>query len=149
MKFKIPTEGGDESINMAPMIDLVFLLLIFFMAASHLTRLERIPVELPEADRARVPETAAGRQIITLMAADDSGAEMEIFMNLQKMDFEGFVETLHSLTVEEPPVVYLRADRRLRHRHVRRVLAACGEAGIMDVVFAALEAGDPYVVQHD
>jgi len=37
VKFKIPVEGGDDEINMAPMIDMVFLLLIFFMVASHLT----------------------------------------------------------------------------------------------------------------
>ncbi len=74
MKFRIPTEGGDDEINMAPMIDMVFLLLIFFMVASHLTALERIPVSLPVADKAKVPEEARDRQLITVLPDADGGA---------------------------------------------------------------------------
>ncbi|MGE4489771.1 MAG: ExbD/TolR family protein [Kiritimatiellales bacterium] len=142
MKFKIPTEGGDENINMAPMIDMVFLLLIFFMAASHMTKLERIPVPLPEAGNARVPEKTGARQVVTLLATDDSGADMEIFMNLQKMtldEFKADVEKAAEAETLDP--LYLRVDRRLRHRHVREVMQACAEAGIADVTFGVFESG--------
>ena len=141
MKFRIPTEGAEESINMAPMIDMVFLLLIFFMAASHLTKIERVPVELPEAGNAKVPENTGERQIVTLLATDDAGGGMEIYMNLQQMNLEEFARQLEASPDLAGRPVYLRVDRRLRHRNVKQVMAACAEAGIADVIFGAFESG--------
>jgi biopolymer transport protein ExbD len=143
MKFKIPTEGGEGTINMAPMIDMVFLLLIFFMAASHMTQLERIPVELPEADNAAVPENTGNRQVITLLAANETGSEALVYMNLHEMEMEEFAAQLKAASDTQPPApVYLRVDRRLRHRHVRAALKACAEAGIADVTFGVFESGN-------
>ncbi|MFA5689634.1 MAG: biopolymer transporter ExbD [Kiritimatiellales bacterium] len=141
MKFRIPTEGGEDSLNMAPMIDMVFLLLIFFMAASHLTKIERVPVELPTADNAKVPENTGARQIITLLAVDDSGKTMEIFMNQLPVEMKEFGAAIEKATNSGERPVYLRVDRRLRHRNVRQVMAACADAGIADVIFGALESG--------
>lgn len=127
---------------MAPMIDMVFLLLIFFMAASQLSKLERVPVPLPDANNATVPENTRDRQIVTLLATDDSGEEVEVFMNLKKMDMEGFAKELEKTGLEdELRPVYLRVDRRLRQKYVRQVLSICADAGIADVIFGALESG--------
>jgi biopolymer transport protein ExbD len=144
MKFKIPTEGGDGTINMAPMIDMVFLLLIFFMAASHMTKLERIPVELPEADNAAVPENPGIRQVITLLAADEAEGGVLVYMNLHEMEMEEFAAQLEASSAETktPVPVYLRVDRRLRHRYVRAAMKACAEAGIADVTFGVFESGN-------
>ena len=142
MRFKIPTEGGDDEINMAPMIDMVFLLLIFFMVASHLSSAERVPVQLPVADKAQVPEDTRDRQVVTLLATDESGGQVEIFMNLQKMDMRGFAAELQKKgTEKKPQPVYLRVDRRLRQKYVRQVMAICAEAGIADVIFGVVESG--------
>jgi biopolymer transport protein ExbD len=142
MRFKIPTEGGDDEINMAPMIDMVFLLLIFFMVASHLSSAERVPVQLPVADKAQVPEDTRDRQVVTLLATDESGGQVEIFMNLQKMDMRGFAAELQKKGAEKnPQPVYLRVDRRLRQKYVRQVMAICAEAGIADVIFGVVESG--------
>jgi biopolymer transport protein ExbD len=143
MKFKIPTEGGDDEINMAPMIDMVFLLLIFFMVASHLSSVERVPVPLPVADKAKVPEDIRDRQMVTLLATDDSGGQVEIFMNLQKMDMKGFAEEMNKTVAgKNSQPVYLRVDRRLRQKYVRQVMAICADAGIADIIFGALESGN-------
>ena len=56
MRFKTSFFEEDEEINMAPMIDMVFLLLIFFMVASHMEKMDRTPVELAVADQANIPE---------------------------------------------------------------------------------------------
>lgn len=143
MKFKITTEGGEGTVNMAPMIDMVFLLLIFFMAASHMTKLERIPVPLPEADNAAVPENAGVRQVVTLMADDDGGRDVTVYMNLEKMSMAEFAAQIGSASAKDGQSmpVYLRVDRRLRHRHVRAAMQACAEAGIADVIFGAFESG--------
>lgn len=143
MKFKIPMEGGDDEINMAPMIDMVFLLLIFFMVSSHLTALERIPVPLPVADKATVPEEARDRQLVTIRAVDDSGEDAEIFMNLQVVSLEQFAVAIGNLfESEENMQVYLRADRRVRHKHIKAVMQACAEVGVVDIIFGTFESGN-------
>ena len=142
MKFRIPVEGGDDEINMAPMIDMVFLLLIFFMVASHLTALERVPVLLPVADKAKVPEEARDRQLISILA-DDTGEEASIFMNLQKVSLEEFGAEVRRLYEEDEHLqVYLRADRRVKHKHIKAVMQACAEAGITDIIFGTFESGN-------
>lgn len=141
MKFRIPTEGGDDEINMAPMIDMVFLLLIFFMVASHLTALERVPVTLPVADRAKVPEEARDRQIITVAAEENGGASY--YMNLQKVELRELTEEIaRQHEADENIRIYLRADRGVRHKHIKAVMEACAEAGIADIIFGAFESGD-------
>lgn len=143
MKFKIPMEGGDDDINMAPMIDMVFLLLIFFMVASHLTALERIPVPLPVADKAKVPEEARDRQLVTIRAVDNTGEDAEIYMNLQVVDLETFTTAIGNLFESDSDLqVYLRADRRVKHKHIKEIMEACAGIGIVDIIFGTFESGN-------
>jgi len=141
MKFRIPTEGGDDEINMAPMIDMVFLLLIFFMVASHLSALERIPVSLPVADKAKVPEEARDRQLITVLPTEDGGASY--FMNLQEIDIKKLGKKIARLAEADPNLrIYLRADRMVLHKNIKLVMEACAEAGISDIIFGTYESGN-------
>lgn len=143
MKFKIPTEGGDDEVNMAPMIDMVFLLLIFFMVASHLSSMERVPVPLPVADKAKVPEEARDRQLVSILALDETGEEAYIFMNLKKVGLEEFgPEIIRLHEADENLQVYLRADRRVKHKHIKAVMEACAQAGIADIIFGTFESGN-------
>ncbi|MCF7817257.1 MAG: biopolymer transporter ExbD [Kiritimatiellales bacterium] len=142
MKFKIPVEGGDDEINMAPMIDMVFLLLIFFMVASHMSKLDRRPVELPVADKSVVPENARGRQMITLESKDPTGEDVAIYMNLDEVKVESIAPYIKKLLAENSDAeVYLRADRFVKHKHVKEVMAACAEGGVANVIFATFESG--------
>lgn len=143
MKFKIPIEGGDDEINMAPMIDMVFLLLIFFMVASHLTALERVPVPLPVADKATVPEAVRDRQLVTLLATDDSGAQATLFMNLQEVTLDEFAVAIsHLYETDENLGVYLRADRRLMHKHIKAIMQTCADIGVVNITFGTFESGN-------
>jgi biopolymer transport protein ExbD len=142
MKFKVPVEGGDDHINMAPMIDMVFLLLIFFMVASHLTKIDRTPVDLPVADKSTVPENARGRQIITIRSRDTTGEEVDVLMNLKEIVVEDIADVVREvLAGNEDAEVFLRADRYAKHKHVKAVMAACAEGGAANVIFATFEAG--------
>ena len=143
MKFRIPIEGGEDEINMAPMIDMVFLLLIFFMVASHMSKLDRIPVELPVADKSVVPEQTPERQLITIRSKDRSGEEVDIIMNLQPVTIEQVSLQVQKLLAENKDAeVYLRADRFVRHKYVKKVMAACAEGGVANVIFATFESGE-------
>ncbi len=128
---------------MAPMIDMVFLLLIFFMVASHMSKLDRTPVELPVADESIVPEGALGRQLITIRSQDMTGEEVDILMNLRAIQVEEITPIIRNLLAEnENAEVALRADRYARHKHVKEVMAACAEGGIANVIFATFESGN-------
>ena len=143
MKFKIPVEGGDDEIDMAPMIDMVFLLLIFFMVASQLTTMERIPVRLPVASKAVVPEEARGRQLVTIRAEDDAHETATIYMNLQAVDINQFATAIKEMHDENETLqVYLRADRFVRHRYIKEVMTACADVGIVDIIFGTFESGN-------
>ena len=143
MKFKIPIEGGDDEINMAPMIDMVFLLLIFFMVASHLTKMDRTPVELPVANKSTVPESARGRQMITIRSQDPTGEEVDILMNLKQIDVDSITPYIKNLLEENKDAeVYIRADRYAKHKYVKEVMAACAEGGVANVIFATFESGN-------
>lgn len=143
MKFKIPVEGGEDEVNMAPMIDMVFLLLIFFMVASHMSKMDRTPVELPVADKSTVPENARGRQLITIRSADTTGEEVDILMNLNQVEVDQIAPMVRqALENDADTKVYLRADRYAKHKHVKEVMAACAEGGVVDVIFATFESGN-------
>lgn len=143
MKFKIPLQGGDDEINMAPMIDMVFLLLIFFMVASHLTALERVPVLLPVADKATVPKEAGGRQLISIRTEGQNGAETKIYMNLQDVDIKRFATEIARLKAADPNLqVYLRAGRDVKHKYIKEVMQACADAGVVDIIFGTFESGN-------
>ena len=143
MKFKIPLDEHDDEINMAPMIDMVFLLLIFFMVASHLTDMEKIPVLLPVADQASVPKDAGRRQMVTLVSEDDSGETVDIFVSGERMELSEFEERLLTLVDQNADVqIYLRADRRVLHKHTQDVMKACAAAGIVDITFGTFESGN-------
>jgi biopolymer transport protein ExbD len=140
MQFKIPTEGGDDEINMAPMIDMVFLLLIFFMVTSHIRSLELTPVELPVADQAKVPETARDRQVVTVSA--ESGGRVSYYMNLQKVNIQELsAEMVRQQAANKNVRIYLRADRQVKQKHIKAVMSACAEAGIADIIFGVVESG--------
>ena len=87
MRFKTSFFEEDEEINMAPMIDMV-LLLIFFMVASHMEKMDRTPVELAVADQANIPEQRGNRTFITLRSQDVSGEQVDILMNLQQLQWD-------------------------------------------------------------
>lgn len=141
MKFNY-LDGGEDEINMAPMIDMVFLLLIFFMVASHMTSIERVQLELPVAECAKVQENTPSRQLISIRALNPEGTEVEIFMNLGVVSPEEVGPMLKRQLEDDAELeVSVRADRRVRHRHVREVMAACAEAGVGNVIFSTFESG--------
>ena len=66
MKFKRSIRG-ELSINITPLIDVVFLLLIFFMVTTTFSRETRLLVNLPEANAELVESQSAQIEIIVAM----------------------------------------------------------------------------------
>ncbi len=119
---------------MAPMIDMVFLLLIFFIVASHFNQLERVEIEVPEADNATVAKEFHDRRSITI-TADET-----IYVGMIPRDLDEIRDIVEQARRDINGLkIFLRADRRVRHKVVRDVMKACAEAGAAEIIFAAYE----------
>ena len=135
MKFLVPGSENEEEVQMAPLIDMVFLLLIFFMVASHLNQLDKIEIRPPIASNAAVPDELAGRRTITIRADET------IFIGSLPRDIAQVGPLVEKARQVAPELkIFLRADGRVPHRRVREVMQACAEAGAGEIIFATYEA---------
>jgi biopolymer transport protein ExbD len=124
----------EEEVQMAPMIDMVFLLLIFFIVASHFTEMELIEIDVPVAKNAAVPEDRDHRRTITITADE------KIYLGVKEHDLEDIGEVVEKERQKVPGLkIFLRADERLKHGRVRDVMKACAEAGAAEIIFATYE----------
>jgi len=132
MKADVP-ELKDEAFDLTPMIDVVFLLIIFFMVvAAEIT--EKIAIEIPEADKSTVPEETKGRMQVSLQ---ESG---ELFIGLAPVTLEELGRRVRQDNDTIPGFrIYLRADANVAHQHVQAVMRACADNGVFDIIFATFQ----------
>lgn len=132
--MRIPIQTEDEAkFAMAPMIDMVFLLLVFFMCASHLSTVQSVELNIPTATKAVVPKERPNR--ITINITRDGKFHAISHKDLELDDLKKIVQEYKDA---DPGLkVYLRADQDTSHKHVRTVMNAMGELGIDDFIFGA------------
>lgn len=131
MKITIPNDRP-AGFQMAPMIDVVFLLIVFFMVAADLSQQERVPVEIPVASHSERPTDPSGRGVVTVKPNGD------VFAGTELMTLDQF-QTLARVRLNENPnfKLFLRADRGTPHKFVREVMKSAAEAGVVDIIFAS------------
>lgn len=131
MKTWTPEEV-DPEFELTPMIDVVFLLIAFFMTLISFISAELIVLELPEAKEASIPKEPGERQYISINTAGG------VFLGATPVAYEDLPGYLANKRAELPGMkVFLRADATTPHRHVNRVMGACAEAGIFNLIFAS------------
>ncbi len=122
----------DPEFELTPMIDVVFLLIAFFMTLISFISSELIELELPEAEQATIPEEPGERQYISV---DLSG---QIYLGAVPISEEALTNQLAAIRADLPQLkVFLRADSNVAHRHVNTVMEATAKAGIFDLIFAS------------
>jgi len=131
--MKIPIDTSEEAkFIMAPMIDMVFLLLVFFMCASHLSTVQSVELEIPTATKAVVPKERPDRFVVNITRDGILyGGSVRMSMDDLKATVKAHKESVPELKI------YLRADQQTEHRQVKKVMAAMAELGIDDFVFGA------------
>ena len=123
-------EPEEAKFAMAPMIDMVFLLLVFFMCASHLSQSERLTLEIPTASKGVIPKERPDRWVVNI---DTNGT---VYSGPKAVSIDELRSQLAARVKENPNTkVYIRADGEARHREVKKVMAAMAEAGIDDLIF--------------
>jgi biopolymer transport protein ExbD len=120
------TEEEQVQINLMPMIDMVFLLLIFFLVASTFAQQEsQIAIELPVASQDK-PLSASPKQLVINILADGS-----TIVGGRKCATEQLQAILtQAMQQRQERVVFIRADASSRHREFAAAVRACREAGV-------------------
>ena len=125
-------EDTAAEFELTPMIDVVFLLIAFFMTLISFISAELVELELPEAEQATIPEEPGERQYISV---DRDG---QIYFGAKPITEEALTNQLNAIKAELPTLkVFLRADADTPHRYVNRVMEATAKAGIFDLIFAS------------
>ncbi len=137
--MKIYEEDREEpEINLTSLIDVVFLLLIFFMVSTTFERHALLRLDLPEAATA---ETETLPSIIELIITDDG----RLFIDDQMLA-DDRRETVQAGLVQRfadnpDATLVIRADAEAPHRLVVRALDAAAAEGIRRLTIAAVEEG--------
>jgi len=138
MKFqRSRTESPD--VNLTSLIDVVFLLLIFFMVSTTFNRETEISIELPEAEG----EVLKSERKIVEISIDGEG---RFYVNQQEV-INTKLETLKQAIAkaagdERKPQIILSADRRTPHQAVITAMDASRQLGYMHLTFATSEPGE-------
>ena len=140
MKFATPVTE-EVSINLTPLIDIVFLLLIFFMVSTTFQRETELEIALPEASaKTKVTEVASA---VVLEIDSDGVYRLGIradgeWSEVISVSADKLSETLDGIsTKHETTTLIIKADAKTRHQAVVRALDAAQRAGLKKIKFAA------------
>ena len=132
---------ADEETDMAPMIDMVFLLLVFFMIASTMNNLEKPKIDMPIADNATIPKDINGRRIVTVKKdgkyyLGNTQRELEEIGPIIEDD----VKQAQARGIELK--LLLRGDATVHHKEVREVMKVAAANGAVAIIFTAYGAAE-------
>ena len=123
------------SFQLAPMIDMTFLLLVFFMVTTKISKEQlKVPVSLPVASNAVMPDDLSNRDIISL---DGDG---QIYIGDGAADEKRLAKYLKQRFEDYPPLrLYIRADQNTPGKRIKKVMRLAAEAGAIDVIFGSYQ----------
>ncbi|HIA20385.1 MAG TPA: biopolymer transporter ExbD [Planctomycetaceae bacterium] len=132
MAVKLKQGRALAALNMTPLIDVVFLLLIFFLVATRFEQEDReLDVVLPSASEAK-PMTVAPEELFVNIAKDG-----KIFVGGKVLSEEELLRLLEQTAVNRVgQSVIIRADERVQFSYVAMVMNLCNRAGIFDYTVA-------------
>lgn len=133
MNFRQELQEERAGLPFTPMLDVIFLLLIFFMTTSIYSQLEEeIGIVVPTATEAVPPDRTPGEIIINIT---EDGT---IVVNQRQYDLASLQELLDRVgTIFKGQAVKIRGDKRTQFGRAVEVLNACAKADIWNVSFAA------------
>ncbi len=137
MQFRRDENGGKVEIQMAPMVDIVFLLLVFFMVtASFITEESQIKISLPVTAAAASADELPDEVIIFVMS--DGGIavndrEYDSPDSKELPELQGMLSKLASFFTDQN--VIIQADGTVPHGRVVDVLNACVASGVQNISF--------------
>lgn len=125
-------------LNMTPLVDIVFQLMVFFLVASHLAQQETVlELALPQAASGE-PDLPLEFPRVVLNVAEGSHGVWVAGRQLDLAELRTLLAAEIGLR-QGPVQVRIRCDRTVPYSRLEPILEACAEAGITDVVIASTE----------
>ena len=120
----------EAAVDITPMLDVVFIMLIFFIVTATFVKESGIDVNRPQAATAVVKEKAN-----ILIAID---AHNKIWINRREVDIRSVRPNIERLRAENPKgTVVIQADKDSRNEILVQVMDASRLAGVYDIALAA------------
>jgi len=136
MKLR-PRRREDFELNVTPLIDVVFLLLIFFMVSTTFEKQSQMKITLPEASEEvtdKIPDSVT-------VEVDTQGrvfVNKKSLLNSQSLTIrEAIRDATHDM---KTPTVIIRADANATHQSVIKVMDAARQLGLVKITFATQKA---------
>jgi biopolymer transport protein ExbD len=129
MRFR-KEEEENFGMDMTPMIDVVFLLLIFFMVSTVFVDFNRqMDLALPTSKSSTVDETPKSLEI-------EMTADKQIFFDGKKATLNSIEKLLGQSTPEQKKTAIIRADKNLPYGDVIKLMGILQSAGVSDISVA-------------
>lgn len=133
MNFRKQRSGGGEpGFQITPMIDVIFLLLCFFVASQIFSQWEmEIDITLPTAESGDPPDRLPGEIIINIRPDGTKVVNNQVLTRTQLQDL---LQRIVDLFPSQP--ILIRADKQTDYEHVIGVLDLCRESDLYNISFA-------------
>ena len=130
MKFKRTIEIEKGSLDIAPLIDVIFLLLIFFMLTSSFIFQPGIRVNLPKA----VTSEVLHRELLVVVVTADN----EVYINERPVDSEELSSRISLASREDQPLL-IKADKEANLGKVIEIWDLCRQVEVKQVNIATTQ----------
>ena len=134
MRFRGAQAEEEMQVNLNPLIDCVFLLIIFFLVATSFIKMEQdLTIHLPVQSRELKVKTPPARPIV-VNVRHISGGQAYYHVENERMSLAALTVNLSRARARNrDQAVVIRGDRRVKWEHVAAVMGCCGQAGITKV----------------
>lgn len=131
-RYKVGGGGSGDDINVTPLMDIVFIMLIFFIVTSTFVKEPGVEVNRPEAQTAKIRKLAN-----ILVAITD---ENEIWINKDKVELDAVRINVEQIRQENPKgTAVVQVDRDADTRYLVEVVNQIRAAGIEDIAISTEE----------
>jgi biopolymer transport protein ExbD len=135
------SEPVSPQMNMTPLIDVTFQLIIFFMVVSNLIGQEAVPMRVPMLENPQTRQLGESDRVVVNVLPADDGKMPWVQIGLTRLrgsDRQGISKALEQMVAHNADVqVVLRADGSLDYQQVRPVMQAIRDAGVSVVHLVA------------
>jgi biopolymer transport protein ExbD len=141
MKLQTRPKEGDPEINLISLIDVVLMLVIFFMVSSQFVNEGRVRIQLPNASAVPSPKPDTGPIVVTITQAGGFRVNENELINSSP-------ETLRAALIkiagsDRTAKVTVRADARATHQSVITAMDVLGRLGFAEINIATVKEEAP------
>ena len=136
-----PRRAEDPDINLVSLIDVVLMLVVFFMLSSTFVEDSSLRITLPEASTEPMPRSSAAQLVIAVTEAGSFRVDGRELINASPETLRAAI--LKVAGADRTAVVTVRADARATHQSVVTAMDVVGRLGFREVNIATVGASSP------